>query len=224
MKKPFAIASIISLAVSLPGFAQEKRPPGTKLTRVEARPAKVELKNPYAYAQLLLTGILDNGDRIDVTRMAKFEAPSGLVKVSEAGLVRPVGDGQGQLKFTVAGQEGTIAIAVAGQKEAYPVSFVRDVMPTLSRIGCSAGTCHGAAQGRNGFRLSLRGYDPVFDHRALVDDVGGRRYNRAAPDKSLMLLKTTGGVPHVGGVLTQPGEPYYELLRSWVAQGVKLDL
>ena len=31
-------------------------------------------------------------------------------------------------------------------------------------------------------------------------------------------------MPHVGGVLTQPGEPYYELLRAWIAEGVKLDL
>ena len=31
--------------------------------------------------------------------------------------------------------------------------------------------------------------------------------------QSLMLLKPAGGVPHVGGVLTQPGEPYYEMLR-----------
>ena len=86
------------------------------------------------------------------------------------------------------------------------------------------GTCHGAAQGKNGFQLSLRGYDPLFDHRALIDDIAGRRFNRAAPERSLMLMKPTGVVPHVGGVLTQPGEPNYELIRRWIAQGVKLDL
>src|SRR5262249_31179754 len=104
------------------------------------------------------------------------------------------------------------------------VSFTRDVMPALSRIGCNAGTCHGSAQGRNGFQLSLRGYDPVYDHRALVDDIGGRRFNRAAPERSLMLMKPTGVVPHVGRVLFQPGDPYYKLIHSWIAQGVKLDL
>src|SRR5262249_98091 len=51
-----------------------------------------------------------------------------------------------------------------------------------------------------------------------------RRLNRAAPDRSLMLLKPSGGVPHVGGALFQPGEPYYELLRTWISEGVKLDL
>ena len=65
-------------------------------------------------------------------------------------------------------------------------------MPTLSKMGCNAGTCHGSANGKNGFKLSLRGYDPLFDHRALTDDLAGRRFNRAAPDQSLMLLKPSG--------------------------------
>src|SRR5262249_8416646 len=87
-----------------------------------------------------------------------------------------------------------------------------------------AGTCHGAQEGKNGFKLSLRGYDPQHDHRVLTDDLEGRRFNRAAPDTSLMLLKTSGAAPHTGGVLTSPGEPNYELLRAWIAGGVKLDL
>jgi WD40 repeat protein len=103
------------------------------------------------------------------------------------------------------------------------VSFVQDVMPTLSKLGCNAGTCHGSAQGKNGFKLSLRGYDPVFDHLALTDDLAARRFNRAMPEQSLMLLKPSGSVPHVGGMLIRPGEPRYELLKNWIAQGAKLD-
>ena len=94
----------------------------------------------------------------------------------------------------------------------------------MSKLGCNAGTCHGAQKGKNGFKLSLRGYDPLFDHQALTDDLDGRRFDRASPDHSLMLLKPSGGVAHVGGVLMHPGEPYYETLRSWIADGVKLDL
>src|SRR5690606_24082113 len=41
---------------------------------------------------------------------------------------------------------------------------------------------------------------------------------------SLMLLKATGSVPHVGGVLTKPGEPYYEIIKAWIGGGLKLDL
>src|SRR5205085_11168235 len=104
------------------------------------------------------------------------------------------------------------------------VRFVGDVTPTLARRGCNQGTCHGSKEGKLGFKLSLRGYDPLFDHRALTDDIGARRFNRAAPDQSLMLLKATGSIPHVGGVRTEVGHPYYELVREWIAQGVKLDL
>src|SRR5206468_5449959 len=139
--------------------------------------------------------------------VAKIEPPANLVKISETGLARPVADGSGQLKITLADQTLQIPVQVAGQKAKYDVSFVRDIMPVLSKVGCNAGTCHGSAQGKNGFKLSLRGYDPLFDHQALTDDLEGRRFNRAAPDRSLMLLKPTGGVPHVGGALFQPGEP-----------------
>src|SRR5205085_2542974 len=116
-----------------------------------------------------------------------------------------------------------VPVTASGAKADPPVSFVRDIQPTLSKLGCNAGTCHGAQAGKNGFKLSLRGYDPVFDYRALTDDLEGRRFNRAAPEKSLFLLKTSGAIPHQGGVLTQPGDPNYELLRRWVGQGVKFD-
>lgn len=223
MKPLLSVACVLASAAWLPAADEEALPRGTKLVKLEARPASLGFKTPYDYAQLLLTGTLDNGDKIDVTRMAKVEAPK-VVKLSPTGLARPAADGNGSLKVTVADQALTIPVAVTGQQQKYPVSFVRDVMPTLSKMGCNAGTCHGAQAGKNGFKLSLRGYDPLFDHVALTDDLSGRRFDRASPDASLMLLKPSGAAPHVGGVLTQPGEPYYELLRAWIAQGVQLDL
>jgi hypothetical protein len=96
-------------------------------------------------------------------------------------------------------------------------------MPIMSKAGCNAGTCHGAAKGKNGFKLSLRGYDPEFDHQALTDELEGRRFNRAAPERSLMLLKPAGEAPHVGGMLFKPGDPYYEIIKAWIAAGVTLD-
>ena len=78
---------------------------------------------------------------------------------------------------------------------------MRDIEPVLAAVGCNAGTCHGSAKGKNGFKLSLRGYDPEFDYAALAQDLQGRRINRVQPDKSLMLLKPTGAVPHEGRTL-----------------------
>ncbi|MEC9095390.1 MAG: DUF1549 and DUF1553 domain-containing protein, partial [Planctomycetota bacterium] len=87
----------------------------------------------------------------------------------------------------------------------------------------NAGTCHGAKDGKGGFKLSLRGYDELYDHRALTDDIGARRFNRAAPDQSLMLLKATGSIPHVGGVRTEVKSRYYNTIRAWITGGAKLD-
>jgi hypothetical protein len=92
-------------------------------------------------------------------------------------------------------------------------------MPILAIVGCNAGTCHGAREGRNGFALSLRGYDPAADYRALTDDFAGRRVNRAQPEASLMLLKPSGGVPHGGGIVLEPGSRRYEIVRRWIEQG-----
>jgi hypothetical protein len=214
--------ALLALACVAPVRGGEALPEGATLAKVEAFPAAITLTNRYQYAQLLLSGLLNTGERLDVTRMATLGKPS-CVTVSPTGLVRPAADGDGVLRATVGGRVVEIPVKVTGQKEKYPVSFVRDVMPTMSRMGCNAGTCHGAAEGKAGFKLSLRGYDPVNDHRALTDDLEGRRFNRAAPDTSLMLLKPSGAVPHVGGVLTGPGEPYYELLREWIAAGVRFD-
>jgi hypothetical protein len=225
MLKRTIITGVMAAALFSPAARaqQEQLPAGLKVVKVEAQPAAVTLKGPFDYVQLLLTGQLDTGERIDVTRAAKIDAPANLVRLAPTGLVRPAGDGAGELKCTVAGQSVTVPVKVSGQKEPPQVSFVRDVMPVLSKAGCNAGTCHGAAKGKNGFKLSLRGYDPEWDHQALTDELEGRRFNRAAPERSLMLLKPAGEAPHVGGMLFKPGDPYYEIIKAWIAAGVKLD-
>src|SRR3982074_2760301 len=93
-----------------------------------------------------------------------------------------------------------------------PVSFRTDVIATLSRAGCNSGACHGSPQGKNGFRLSLRGHDADLDLHALTRDGMGRRVDRQRPENSLFLLKGTGRVPHQGGVKLRPGDPAYRVL------------
>jgi hypothetical protein len=216
------LSALVLAAIAATASAQESLPPGAKVVRLEAAPAAVTLKHPYEYRQLLLTAVLDTGERLDATRMAQIDAPAA-VMISPTRLVRPAADGKGELKASLGGQAVTVPVTVTGQKDKYVVSFVRDVMPTMSKLGCNAGTCHGAAEGKNGFKLSLRGYDPLLDFRALTDDLEGRRFNRAAPERSLMLMKPGGAVPHTGGVLMQPGDPAYDLLKTWIAEGVAFD-
>jgi hypothetical protein len=208
------------------GLADEREtlPADLKVVGLEVRPERIELSHPYDYRQLLVTGRLASGETADLTRIAQAKEEGGVVSISSDGLVRPRAEGQGRIVLRYEGYSAEVPVTVRGLTEPYRVSFVQDVQPVLSRMGCNAGTCHGAKEGKAGFKLSLRGYDPLFDHRALTDDIGARRFNRAAPDQSLMLLKATGSIPHVGGVRTEVGSPYYNLVRDWIAQGVKLDL
>jgi hypothetical protein len=103
---------------------------------------------------------------------------------------------------------------------AEPVTFLRDVAPVLNKAGCTSGPCHGAAKGKNGFKLSLRGYDPQFDYEALLYDLSGRRFNRAEPARSLLLAKPTQQVPHGGGLRFEKDSDYYKVIYQWIAQGV----
>src|SRR3954466_1257238 len=101
MRRYSSLGCLILLAAVSNLAAQETLPPNTKLKRVEVRPSSVELKTPFEYRQLLLTGVLDNGDLVDVTRQAQFTAPATVIKVSANGQVRPVSDGQGEITFLV---------------------------------------------------------------------------------------------------------------------------
>src|SRR5262245_9298316 len=100
------------------------------------------------------------------------------------------------------------------------VTFLRDVAPILNKVGCTAGVCHGAAKGKNGFKLSLRGYDPQFDYQSLLYDLAGRRFNRADPGRSLMLAKPSQEVAHGGGRRFAKDSDYYKIIYNWIAQGV----
>jgi len=202
----------------------EVLPSGASLVSLEVQPKEIRLNNRFGYIQLLVTGKLASGESIDVTRMVEPQLSADLAEVSRSGLLRPKADGKENLIFRLAGKSASVPVTVLGVNTPLRADFVHDVAPILSRLGCNQGTCHGSAQGKNGFKLSLRGYDPIFDVRALTDDHAARHINLASPDDSMMLMKPTGAVPHVGGALMQPGEPYYEIMRAWISDGAKLDL
>jgi len=125
------------------------------------------------------------------------------------------------LAVSVAAVVGLAAVPVAAQVVQPPsVTFLRDVAPILNKVGCTAGACHGAAKGKNGYKLSLRGYDPQFDYQSLLYDLAGRRFNRADPSRSLMLAKPSQEVAHGGGRRFAKDSDYYKTIYTWIAQGV----
>ncbi len=202
----------------------EALPPGTKVVGLEVFPDTVKLIQPFDYAQILVSGKLDSGDKVDVTRLVTMKPAAALVEVSATGLIWPKADGKTTVQLTIGDQSIALPVEVTGVSAGSHVDFIRDVNPVMSKLGCNQGTCHGSAQGKNGFKLSLRGYDPIFDVRALTDDHASRHVNLASPDDSMMVQKPTGAAPHVGGQLFKPGEAYYQILRAWIADGAKLDM
>lgn len=102
-----------------------------------------------------------------------------------------------------------------------PVSFTNDLLPVFTKLSCNSGPCHGQQNGKGGFRLSLRGWDPVFDQEQITKDAGGRRVSLKDATASLLLRKPTGMLPHGGGKLITPYSPEYQLLLRWINEGAK---
>ena len=98
-------------------------------------------------------------------------------------------------------------------------SYLHEVVPVLTKTGCSQGACHGKGLGQNGFKLSLRGYDPEADHRSLTREFDGRRIDPTDPAKSLLLTKPTAAVPHEGGRIFSDTSREYQTLLRWIQAG-----
>ncbi len=117
-----------------------------------------------------------------------------------------------------------VSVVLASSTDAAePPSFRSDIMPILFRTGCNVGTCHGSARGKDGFMLSLFGYDPKGDYERIVNEMIGRRVNTAVPEQSLFLLKATGDVDHTGGERFTRDSVYYRTILNWIAAGAPDD-
>ena len=203
--------------------AKETLPKGVKVAVLSAQPDQIRFDRVSDYAQLLVTAKLSNGDEFDVTRMVSYEVNPEVATVSHSGMLLPSGDGKAKLKISLGGHSATSPVEVTGMKKDLKVDFTRDVMPVLGKAGCSSGLCHGAKKGKAGFRLSLRGNDPVWDTIAFTDDLASRRVNRASPHDSLMLLKASATVPHEGKAVAPRDSMYYRIIHKWIADGAHLD-
>ncbi|MFM7057730.1 MAG: DUF1549 domain-containing protein [Planctomycetota bacterium] len=125
------------------------------------------------------------------------------------------------LTFVVApcfADDPTVAPPSAATPERW--NFENHIIPVLTRYGCNMSGCHGKAEGQNGFRLSVFGFDPEADYQAIVQEGFGRRVFPGVPENSLLLLKATGHVPHGGGVRLDPARPEYARLKDWIAAGM----
>jgi len=191
---------------------------------LRAEPAQVTLDSPESSQQLLITDLDPRARQRDVTRDAVYRiAPKQIATIDERGLVRPLADGQAELSVEFQGQQLTVAISVVGFSKPRPVSFRHEIIPMLTKARCNSGGCHGKAEGQNGFRLSIFGYDPASDYHALVYESRGRRIAPACPDHSLLVLKATARSPHGGGQKVEPGGYGDRRLTRWIQEGAPFE-
>lgn len=190
------------------------------IQEVSVEPTTVQLRGPGDRYSLLIHGKTAEGRVVDLTGTARYrsEQPK-TAAVSAAGVIRSVADGETKVAVEVAGKTLNVAVKVEGAAEPRRFNFENDVIPLLSRYGCNASGCHGKAEGQNGFKLSVFGFDPAADYAALVKEGRGRRVFPAAPEASLLLTKMSGGIAHGGGIRIERGSDEYETLRAWIAAG-----
>ncbi len=182
-------------------------------------PGSVDLNGPEAYQQLLAEASVD-GHQEDWTRSAQWTSSDpNVAKVDQTGMVRPVGDGQAVITVTAQGRTAAITVHVKDAHAPFTWTFRNDVIPVLTKMGCNSGACHGAAAGKNGFKLTLRGYDPDADYDTLTRQSIGRRVSLSEPSHSLMLLKPSFAVPHGGGKRFSTDSLEYRVISEWIAAG-----
>ncbi len=137
------------------------------MVKLDVEPATIQLDSAGRYGQIVAMAEFASGARIDVTRQAKLALSEPVATVNPLGLVTPAKEGHATLTVAIGDKSATVDVQVANLENPHSPDFIRDVAPIVARAGCNAGTCHGAQKGKNGFKLSLRGYDPIFDVRAL---------------------------------------------------------
>jgi len=189
------------------------------LERIEISPAGWKLTGRQS-VQLVVTGVFQGGARRDLTAVAKYHLDRDAVRI-QGTRVLPAKQGTAIITAFVAGKSAKSELVVQDMHEA--TLFSRDVLPTLSRHGCSSGACHGSPSGKGGFRLSLRAFMPTLDAETLLREELGRRVNALEPAKSLLLLKPTMGVAHGGGLKMRPSDTGYVAVRDWIGSGCQVD-
>ena len=207
------------LALTAVTFAAASARAESKITEIAVYPADVKLSTSVDMQRYVVVATRDDGVTLDITSEAQLKvADPNLVEIKDYAIY-PKADGTTSIEVTYGEFQVAATVAVEHAAEGEPISWDRHVMPVFLRAGCNTGSCHGAARGKDGFMLSLFGYDPDGDYFRTTRDLGGRRINLALPERSLLVEKSIGSVPHTGGKRFEAGSKYYNTLIQWLEEG-----
>jgi hypothetical protein len=197
--------------------------PAAALRSLQVFPDRIDLTTARDRQSIVVQAAFADGLTRDVTaEAAQTLADPALVRRAGA-VYYPLKDGETQLSVAYGGQTATVPVKVSRATAQPPLSFRLDVMPVFMRAGCNTGSCHGAARGKDGFRISLFGFDPEGDHFRLTREMVGRRVNLAVPSDSTLLEKAVGAVQHTGGKRFEAGSELYQTLHAWIEAGAPND-
>ena len=196
-------------------------PPLAALQMIAVYPPTIRLLGPRDEQRIGVLGDFADGRGWDFSRAAKITSSDAkIVAIDSANIARPIGDGKATITVQAAGQTKTIDVTVQQATADVPVDFSREIVPILTRAGCNAGACHGAQHGRGGFRLSLFGFDPMFDHAQIVQSAEGRRIVLSDAERSILLQKPSLQMEHGGGERFKVGSRAYLRLKQWLEDAV----
>ncbi len=215
----------LALGALLPGNAVQRLQANepAAIVRLEVFPPDIQLSNQRDRQQFIVQATRADEITLDVTGQATASLADSALARLDGFTLYPLADGATELVVDYAGHQVRVPVAVAGAAADRPVSFKLDLMPVFMRAGCNTGSCHGAARGKDGFRLSLFGFDPDGDFHRVTREISYRRINLARPEASLLMEKAVGSVPHTGGKRFESDSEYYQLLLEWLQRGAPPD-
>jgi hypothetical protein len=211
----------LGIGICLVGEVASARAPA--VTTVEVFPPAINIFSSRGRQLFVVKATYADGITHDVTIKAQVKLANPALAHLNKNTVEPVQDGTTELSVEFGGQTASVPVKIAGAKSERPTSFKLDVMPIFMKAGCNVGSCHGAARGKDGFRLSLFGFDPDGDYYRLTHEINGRRLNLALPQDSLILEKGAGKVPHTGGRRFGEDSEQYQTILRWLAAGTPGD-
>ena len=194
------------------------------LEKLEIFPESISLETKRDFHRLVVFATFKDATTRDVTAFADLKVADEKVAKFDGYSVHAVTEaGKTEVVASLGGLSARIPVAVKDGQKDRAVSFRLDVMPVFLRATCNSGGCHGAARGKDGFRLSLFGMDPAGDYTRLTREMIGRRINLAIPEESTLVEKTVGLVPHSGNKLYDADSQYNKTILEWISTGAKDD-
>jgi hypothetical protein len=219
-----AIALANPAHASVPTDAETKAKVIGQPAKLTVEPSVIVLDGPRATLQPVITGRYSDETLRDLTHFCEITVEDrAVVSLDNDRLLQPLKNGSTTLIVRAGGQMVRVSVTVQNFDKPTPVGFRHEVIAALNVGGCNSGACHGTPSGKNGFKLSLRGYDPAADYLQLTHDVFGRRTDNQDPSSSLIILKALGKVPHEGGVRYMAGSVPARTLQGWLAEGLQDD-